>query len=78
MAEDVKKQIEKLRGEIRRHDYLYYVLSQPRITDQDYDKLFAELKALEQANPRLITTDSPTQRVSGQPLEGFTTVRHAV
>jgi len=85
MAKDIKKriltvvrQVEQLRNEIRRHDYLYYVLNQPEVSDRQYDKLFAELKALEQANPELITPDSPTQRVSGQPLEGFTTVRHAV
>jgi len=78
MAKDVKKRIEQLRNEIRRHDYLYYVLNQPEISDRQYDKLFAELKALELTIPELITPDSPTQRVSGQPLEGFTTVRHAV
>jgi len=78
MAQNVKKRIEKLRDEIRKHDYLYYVLNQPKITDRQYDKLFAELKELEQANPHLITPASPTQRVSGQPLEGFATVRHAV
>jgi len=78
MAEDVKKRIEQLREEIRRNDYLYYVLNQPKITDRQYDRLFAELKALEQKNPELIMPDSPTQRVSGRPLEGFTTVRHAV
>ncbi len=78
MAQDVKKRIRQLRNEIRRHDYLYYVLNQPEISDLKYDKLFAELKALEAAYPKLITSDSPTQRVSGQPLEGFATVRHAV
>ena len=78
MAEDVKKRIERLRSEIRKHDYLYYVLNQPEISDRQYDKLFAELKTLEQANPRLITADSPTQRVSQRPLEGFASVRHAV
>jgi len=78
MAKDVKKRIEQLRKEIRRHDYLYYVLNQPKISDLQYDKLFAELKALEQANPQFITANSPTQRVSGQPLEGFASVRHAV
>ncbi|MHC4460595.1 MAG: NAD-dependent DNA ligase LigA [Planctomycetota bacterium] len=78
MAKDVKKRIEQLRTGIRKHDYLYYVLNQPEITDQQYDKLFAELQALEQANLQLITPDSPTQRVSGRPLEGFTTIRHAV
>jgi len=78
MAHDVSKQVERLRKEIRRHDYLYYVLNQPRINDRQYDKLFAELKKLEAANPQFVTADSPTQRVSGRPLEGFTTVRHAV
>jgi len=78
MALDLKKRIEQLRKEIRRHDYLYYVLNRPEITDRQYDKLFAELKELEQANPQLITADSPTQRVSGRPLEGFAIVRHNV
>ena len=78
MAKDVKKRIEQLRSEIRKHDYLYYVLNQPEITDRQYDKLFAGLQAAEQANPQLITPDSPTQRVSGRPLEGFAAVRHAV
>ncbi len=78
MTKDINKQIEQLRKEIREHDYLYYVLNQPRIGDRQYDKLFAELKKLEAANPQLITADSPTQRVSERPLEGFATVRHAV
>jgi len=78
MAKDIKKQIERLRDEIREHDYRYYVLDQPTISDVQYDKLFAELKALEEANPQFITPDSPTQRVSEQPIEGFTNVRHAV
>jgi DNA ligase (NAD+) len=78
MAEDVRKRVERLREEIRRHDYLYYVLNRPEISDRQYDKLFAELKQLENKHPDLITPDSPTQRVSGQPLEGFATVRHAV
>jgi len=78
MAQDVSKQIELLREKIRQHDYLYYVLNQPKIGDRQYDELFAKLKSLEQANPLLITSDSPTQRVSGQPVEGFAAVRHAV
>jgi DNA ligase (NAD+) len=78
MATEAKKRIEKLRNEIRRHDYLYYVLNRSEITDRQYDKLFAELQRLEQANPQFITADSPTQRVSEQPLEGFKTVRHTV
>ena len=78
MAGDVKKRIEQLRSEIRRHDYLYYVLNRPKISDRQYDKLFAELRKLEQANPQYITADSPTQRVSGRPLDGFAAVRHSV
>ncbi len=78
MAKDIEKQIERLREEIRGHDYLYYVLNQPKISDRQYDKLFAELKKLEEVNPQFITGDSPTQRVSERPLEGFTNVRHAV
>ncbi|MBW8015310.1 MAG: NAD-dependent DNA ligase LigA [Planctomycetes bacterium] len=77
MAEDIKNKIEGLREEIRRHDHLYYVLSSPKLTDQQYDKLYAELKKLEEANPDLITPDSPTQRVSGKPVEGFGNIRHA-
>ena len=78
MTADIKKRIEQLRAEIRGHDYLYYVLNQPEITDPQYDKLFAELKALEGQHPNLITPDSPTQRVSERPIEGFASVRHAV
>ena len=78
MAKDAKQRIEQLRKEIRTHDHLYYVLNQPKISDRSYDKLFDELTALEQANPQLITPDSPTQRVSGQPVEAFPAVRHAV
>jgi DNA ligase (NAD+) len=78
MTRDAQKRIEQLRREIREHDYLYYVLNQPRISDRQYDKLLSELRELEQANPQLITADSPTQRVSERPLDGFGTVRHAV
>jgi len=75
---DAKKQIEKLRNEIRRHDYLYYVKNAPEISDKQYDELFGKLKKLESQHPELITEDSPTQRVSGQPVEGFESVRHAI
>jgi len=78
MGEDIEKRIEWLRDEIRRHDRLYYVLNSPEISDRDYDRLFAELKELENSHPELITPDSPTQRVSGEPLEGFGTVYHSV
>jgi DNA ligase (NAD+) len=78
MTQDAKKKIEQLRNQIREHDYLYYVLNQPKISDHEYDKLFAQLKEYEKEHPELITPDSPTQRVSGQPLEGFATVTHSV
>lgn len=78
MSESAKNKIEQLREQIRRHDYLYYTLNQPEISDQKYDKLLAELKELEQKHPDLITSDSPTQRVSGEPLEGFEPVTHAI
>jgi DNA ligase (NAD+) len=78
MVGDFKKRTEWLRREIRRHDYLYYIQNQPEISDQDYDQLFAELKALEAQHPEIVTPDSPTRRVAGQPLGEFATVRHAV
>jgi len=78
MSKDVKDEIERLREEIRRHDYLYYVLAKPEISDRDYDRLFDRLKKLEAEHPDRITPDSPTQRVGERPLAGFTQVRHAV
>lgn len=77
MAKDIKQTIERLRNEIRKHDKLYYVEAAPIISDQAYDKLFAELKKLETDHPELVTSDSPTQRVAGRPIEGFTNIRHA-
>ncbi|MFH0826692.1 MAG: NAD-dependent DNA ligase LigA [Candidatus Omnitrophota bacterium] len=76
MSEAIKKRIEKLRDEIRHHDYLYYVLDQPRISDKEYDHLMRQLKNLEDAHPEFKTKDSPTERVSGGILEGFKTVKH--
>lgn len=62
---------------IREHDRRYYVDAKPSISDQEYDRLLAELRDLETAHPELVSPDSPTQRVAGEPLEGFTTVTHA-
>ena len=78
MSKDAIKRIDQLREEIRRHDRLYYVANSPEITDQQYDKLFAELKQLEAKHPGLIIPASPTQRVSERPAKGFETVAHAV
>jgi len=67
---------EALRREIERHNYLYYVLDRPEITDAEYDRLFRELQDLESARPELVTPESPTQRVGAPPLPEFTEVRH--
>ncbi len=76
MKQDIQQRIDDLRRQIRRHDTLYYVLNSPQITDRQYDLLFAELKTLEARHPELITPDSPTQRVSETPIEGFSQIRH--
>jgi len=76
-AKDVEKKIEALRDKIRHHEYLYYVLDNPEISDQDFDRLMQQLKDLEAEHPSLITPDSPTQRVGGKPREGFVKVRHS-
>src|SRR5574337_1696684 len=70
------RQAEELRRLIRRHQYLYYVLDRPEITDAEFDRLFQHLQQIEQAYPELITVDSPTQRVGGRPVEGFASVQH--
>jgi DNA ligase (NAD+) len=76
VAKAVVREIEKLRDEIRRHDELYYVNDAPEISDRDYDLLLQKLQKLEEANPELLTPDSPTQRVGGRPAEGFPEVVH--
>src|SRR5690242_9905744 len=76
-AKATARQIEKLREEIRRHDDLYYVNNSPEISDREYDALLEQLQQLEQANPELVTPDSPTQRVGGRPAEGFPEVVHS-
>ena len=77
-APDTAKQIDDLRETIRRHNRKYYVESVPDISDHEYDMLLKELEALEAAHPDLVTPDSPTQRVGGEPLKEFATVEHAV
>ncbi len=74
--DNAQEQAERLRDLIRRHDHLYYVLDAPEISDGEYDGMFRELRRLEELNPALVTPDSPTQRVSGEPSERFQTVRH--
>src|SRR6202140_5196132 len=76
-AVPAKHEIEELRDKLRHHEYLYYVLDQPEISDAAYDRLMKRLEELEAAHPALITPDSPTVRVGGTPREGFQTVQHA-
>jgi DNA ligase (NAD+) len=71
-----KKRAEELRRDIAQHDHRYYVLDDPVISDPEYDDLLRELREIEEANPELLTPDSPTQRVGGKPLEGFKQVEH--
>lgn len=74
----VQQQIENLRRLLRRYNYQYYVLAQPTVPDAEYDRKFQELVALEQAHPELVTSDSPTQRVGGEPIAAFKQVKHAI
>lgn len=75
--EKIRSEIEKLREIIRHHDYCYYVLNSPEISDEEYDALFRKLQELEAKYPELVTPDSPTQRVAGQPQEAFTPFFHS-
>ncbi|HPF99953.1 MAG TPA: NAD-dependent DNA ligase LigA [Kiritimatiellia bacterium] len=75
---EAQKRIGQLRQELNRHNHLYYVLAQPEISDRDYDRLYKELQDLETRFPDLITADSPTQRVGGEPLKEFKHFKHLV
>lgn len=76
--EAIRYRIEKLRDQIEYHNYRYYVLDSPEISDAEYDMLFRELEVLEAVHPEHITPDSPTQRVGAEPLKEFGTVEHRV
>lgn len=73
---EAERRIDYLRKEINRNDYLYYVEAKPVIGDRDYDLLYEELLSLERQYPQFLSPDSPTQRVSGEPIAGFAQVRH--
>jgi DNA ligase (NAD+) len=75
---EVKARIERLKAEINHHNYRYYVLDSPEISDAEYDLLLRELKDLEEAHPAFLAPDSPTQRVGAAPVEAFGTVEHPV
>ena len=75
---EVQAEILELRRQLHRHNWRYYVLADPEITDYEYDQLFRRLRELEEAHPDLVTPDSPTQVVGGAPIQGFEQVEHAV
>ena len=75
-SEDTAARVDELRAQIGRHDHAYYVLDEPLISDAAYDALMDELRSLESSHPELVTPESPTQRVAGQPAEGFAKVSH--
>lgn len=75
---DAAQRVAELREQIHRHDYLYYIQARPEIADAEYDALVSELRDLEARFPQLVTPDSPTQRVGGQPVEAFRPVAHRV
>jgi DNA ligase (NAD+) len=74
--EAAQAQIEALRAELRRHGHLYYVEARPEVDDEEYDRLFGRLQAIEEAYPDLVTLDSPTQRVGAEPQSEFESVAH--
>ena len=73
---EAKARHAKLVAEIRAHDHAYYVEAKPSISDREYDELYGALKELERDFPALVSPDSPTQRVGGEPIKGFKPVRH--
>jgi len=77
VAKDIAKELNQLRAEIRYHEHRYYVLDDPEISDFEFDQLMHRLQELERQHPKLITPDSPSQRVGGQPADEFPKVRHS-
>ena len=75
--EDLRQELEKLRAQLHRHNYEYYVMDAPIISDAEYDRMMRRLSEIEMAHPEWVTADSPTQRIGGQPLSGFEKVTHA-
>src|SRR5688572_17775217 len=70
------ERLKQLRDAIRHHEERYYLLNDPEISDEEFDRLLHELEALEREYPDLVTPDSPSQRVAGRPADGFATVEH--
>jgi DNA ligase (NAD+) len=78
MTRSIRHEIDELRRQIDRHNHLYYVEAAPEISDREFDQLMQRLHDLEERHPELVTPESPTQRVGGQPVRGFRPVRHIV
>ncbi len=78
MRPGISERVVRLRAEIRRHEHLYYVAARPEISDLEFDRLMAELRELEQRHPELVSLDSPTQRVGGEPVDTLVQIKHAV
>ncbi|HEY6172360.1 MAG TPA: NAD-dependent DNA ligase LigA, partial [Candidatus Kapabacteria bacterium] len=78
MKKQIENRIQELRKAIRDYDYRYYLLAKPAVSDKDYDILYKELEKLEAENPNLVTSDSPTQRVSGEPTKLFPPAKHRI
>ena len=78
VPKSIVSEVLRLREQLRRHSYLYYVLDKPEVTDAEYDRVMRRLDELESAHPELITPDSPTQRVGAQPADEFPSVRHRI
>ena len=78
VSEEIRARAVVLRAELERHEHAYYVLDAPTVPDAEYDRLFRELQDLEASAPELLTTDSPTQRVGGQPSSELASVAHVV
>ncbi|MGH7178753.1 MAG: NAD-dependent DNA ligase LigA, partial [Tepidisphaeraceae bacterium] len=78
MSQSAKDRIVRLRSELDHHNYLYHVENKPQITDREFDRLMAELMELEKQHPELVTDESPSQRVGGEPIDAFRSVEHAV
>jgi DNA ligase (NAD+) len=72
----IRKELDSLKDQIRHHNYRYHVLDDPEVPDAEYDRLMRQLQALEQQHPKLVTDDSPTQRVGDAPISTFGTVEH--
>lgn len=76
VPEEIIRKVKTLRNELEEHNYRYYVMDDPSVPDAEYDRLMNSLKGIETEYPSLVVPESPTQRVGGEPLAGFTQVTH--